>query len=719
MSWVANRSHKMRIEDPPQRCDWVVVVHEDCSDPHTGEESNERLATDDREQNRKQWGKDGQKARQLSQIWLPAAGGLACAYPQLAIDKEDIAQRDHAFGEDRGGGDSLSSRRGVPLDALERSAATEIGHCGPLCVYRTDLQRERQVRDLVGPNALNLEVICWGAEQHGGRDQNLHGKAKIERIQATDNATEQRRASFALLWSWPMSRRQTVLILDFGSQYTQLIARRVREQSVYSEIHPYNIGMERIRAIKPAAIVLSGGPASCNDEDSPTISEEIFELDVPVLGICYGAQLVAKLLGGQVESSEKHEYGRAQLTPCTGQGLFAGFEPDESIEVWMSHGDRVQELPTGFELIGESTNSPAAAFANAKRGIYCVQFHPEVAHTPRGKEVIRNFLFGIANLKATWSMASFVDEAIHAVRKQVGDTGRIICGLSGGVDSSVVAALLHKAIGSRLTCIFVDNGLLRADERDNVERVFVDHFKVDLHVVDAADRFLDKLANETDPEKKRKIIGVEFIRVFEEEARSIENAKWLAQGTLYPDVIESVSFKGPSAVIKSHHNVGGLPDDMHLELVEPLRELFKDEVRELGRELGVPEEMVKRQPFPGPGLAVRCLGDLSRQRLETLRAADKILMEEICAASLYDMIWQCFGVLLPVKTVGVMGDQRTYAEVFAIRAVHSVDGMTADWVHLPYDVLGKVSSRVINEVRGINRVVYDVTSKPPGTIEWE
>ena len=516
-----------------------------------------------------------------------------------------------------------------------------------------------------------------------------------------------------------MASRQRVLILDFGSQYTQLIARRIREHSVYSEIHPYNIGIERIRSLEPAAIVLSGGPASCNDEDSPTIAKEIYQLGVPLLGICYGAQLTAKLLGGNVVRSDKHEYGRADLTPSQSDDLFHRFAPGESTEVWMSHGDRVESLPEGFERIGDSENSPAAAFADTARQIYCVQFHPEVVHTPRGSEILANFLFRISKLEATWSMASFVDEAIATVREQVGEHGRIICGLSGGVDSSVLAALLHRAIGDRLTCIFVDNGLLRAGECENVERVFRDHFHVDLRVIDARDRFLDKLADETDPEKKRKIIGVEFIRVFEEESNSIENADWLAQGTLYPDVIESVSFKGPSAVIKSHHNVGGLPDDMDLELVEPLREHFKDEVRELGRELDLPSDMVNRQPFPGPGLAVRCLGDLTRERLDTLRAADKIVDEEIRAAGWYDKIWQSFGVLLPVKTVGVMGDQRTYAEVFAIRAVHSLDGMTADWVPMPYELLGKISTRVINEVRGINRVVYDITSKPPGTIEWE
>ncbi len=514
-------------------------------------------------------------------------------------------------------------------------------------------------------------------------------------------------------------QRETILILDFGSQYTQLIARRVREQAVYSEIHPYNVSMDAIRAMKPAGIVLSGGPSSCYAEDAPTISPEVFELGVPVLGICYGAQLTARLLGGSVEPADKHEYGRAQLRVGNQSALFHGFESDETLQVWMSHGDRVASLPEGFELIGESDNSPAASFANVARKIFCVQFHPEVAHTPRGAEIIGNFLFRICACKGDWSMASFVDQAIADIHAQVGDDGRVICGLSGGVDSSVVAALLHRAIGDRLTCIFVDNGLLRAGERHNVEAMFRDHFKVDLRVVDAVDRFLDGLADTTDPERKRKLIGYEFIKVFEEEAKSIENGRFLAQGTLYPDVIESVSFKGPSAVIKSHHNVGGLPEHMEMELVEPLRELFKDEVRELGVELGLPRHMVMRQPFPGPGLAVRCLGTLSRERLAYLRAADAIVEEEIRAAGLYESIWQSFAVLLPVKTVGVMGDERTYEEVLAIRAIYSKDGMTADWVPLPYDLLGRMSTRIINEVRGVNRVVYDVTSKPPGTIEWE
>jgi len=518
-------------------------------------------------------------------------------------------------------------------------------------------------------------------------------------------------------------RRQTILILDFGSQYTQLIARRVREQAVYSEIHSYNMPLERIRQLSTetqlVGIILSGGPSSCYAPGAPTVSPEIFELGVPVLGICYGAQLTARLLGGTVEKADKHEYGRAHVSVRDPGGLFHGMEPGTELQVWMSHGDRVTALPAGFALVGESDNSPAAAFSDPSRQIHCVQFHPEVAHTPRGAEVLRNFLFHICGCAGDWSMASFVDECTAAVRAQVGEEGRVICGLSGGVDSSVAAALIHRAIGDRLTCIFVDNGLLRAGEREQVAAVFRDHFKIDLRVIDSVDRFLDALANVTDPEMKRKVIGHEFIAVFEEESRTIENARFLAQGTLYPDVIESVSFKGPSAVIKSHHNVGGLPETMKMELVEPLRELFKDEVRELGAELGIPKHILSRQPFPGPGLAVRCLGDLTRERLDTLRAADVIIEEEIREAGLYESIWQSFGVLLPVKTVGVMGDARTYEEVLAIRAVYSRDGMTADWVPLPYDLLGRMASRIVNEVRGINRAVYDVTSKPPGTIEWE
>jgi len=521
-------------------------------------------------------------------------------------------------------------------------------------------------------------------------------------------------------------KHQLVLVLDFGSQFTQLIARRIREQSVYCEIHPYTLGHDaaKIRALSPTAIILSGGPSSVYDQGAPLVPAGFFELatslGIPVLAICYGAQLVAHVLGGKVRPADRREYGRASVKiKHGGEGVFRTVAADDELAVWASHGDHVDALPPGFVHVAESENCPMSAFVNAARKIHCLQFHPEVVHTPRGSELLGNFLFGVCGAKGDWSMASFVDEAVARIREQAGSDGRVICGLSGGVDSSVAAALIHRAIGDRLTCIFVDNGLLRKGEREQVAAIFRDHFHVDLRVIDAEARFLGALADVTDPEKKRKIIGYEFIAVFEEQAKAIDNAKFLAQGTLYPDVIESVSFKGPSAVIKSHHNVGGLPERMHLALVEPLRELFKDEVRQLGLELGLPRHMVWRQPFPGPGLAVRCLGTLSRERLDVLRAADAIIEEEIRAAGLYESIWQSFGVLLPVKSVGVMGDARTYEEALALRAVHSRDGMTADWVQLPYDLLARISSRVINEVRGINRVVYDITSKPPGTIEWE
>jgi GMP synthase (glutamine-hydrolysing) len=517
---------------------------------------------------------------------------------------------------------------------------------------------------------------------------------------------------------------QLVVVLDFGSQYTQLIARRIREQSVYCEIHPYTLANDpaKLRALNPIGIVLSGGPSSVYEQGAPHVPAGIFELGIPMLGICYGAQLTALLLGGKVRSAEKREYGRATVRVKQASGVFKSMGATDELAVWASHGDHVDAIPPGFVHTAESDNCPFSGFANEARRIHCVQFHPEVVHTPRGAELLGNFLFGVCSAAGDWSMASFVDEAVARIHKQVGpasEGGRVICGLSGGVDSSVAAALIHKAIGDRLTCVFVDNGLLRKGERDYVASIFRDHFKVDLRVIDAEQRFLSQLAETTDPEKKRKIIGVEFINVFEEQAKTIQNAKFLAQGTLYPDVIESVSFKGPSHTIKSHHNVGGLPERMNLALVEPLRELFKDEVRQLGLELGLPRHMVWRQPFPGPGLAVRCLGTLTRARLDVLRNADAIVEEEIRAAGLYDSIWQSFGVLLPVKSVGVMGDARTYEETLAVRAVHSRDGMTADFVQLPYDVLAKISSRVINEVRGINRVVYDITSKPPGTIEWE
>ena len=516
---------------------------------------------------------------------------------------------------------------------------------------------------------------------------------------------------------------QLILVLDFGSQYTQLIARRIREQAVYCEIHPFTLAtdpeLQKLRALNPAGIVLSGGPSSVYEPGAPTIVPALYDLGVPILGICYGAQLTARLLGGVVTPADRREYGRASVRVKVQEGVFRTVPAGEELAVWASHGDHVEGLPPGFVHTAESENCAFSGFADAARRIHCVQFHPEVVHTPRGAELLGNWLFGVCGARGDWSMVSFVDEAVARIRAQVGADGRVICGLSGGVDSSVAAALLHRAIGDRLTCIFVDNGLLRKGERDYVSTIFRDHFRVDLRVIDAEARFLAQLEGVTDPEQKRKRIGYEFIAVFEEEAKQIAGARFLAQGTLYPDVIESVSFKGPSAVIKSHHNVGGLPERMQLALVEPLRELFKDEVRQLGLELGLPRHMVWRQPFPGPGLAVRCLGPLTKARLDVLRGADAIIEEEIRAADLYESIWQSFGVLLPVRSVGVMGDARTYEEALALRAVHSRDGMTADWVPLPYELLARISSRVINEVRGINRVVYDITSKPPGTIEWE
>jgi GMP synthase (glutamine-hydrolysing) len=513
--------------------------------------------------------------------------------------------------------------------------------------------------------------------------------------------------------------RELVAILDFGSQYTQLIARRVREQRVYCEIHPCTLPFEDLAALSPRAIILSGGPASVYGEGAPGVDKRIFGLGVPVLGICYGLQLIAHDLGGKVEPAKDREYGHARVVVEKPEGIFHRFAKREALDVWMSHGDRIASLPPGFQTIGVSGNTPFCAVGNAEKRIYGVQFHPEVVHTPRGGDVLAAFLFDVSGLSPTWTPGAFTEEAIAKVRQTVGAGDHVICGLSGGVDSSVAAVLCHKAVGDRLTCIFVDNGLLRQGEAEQVVATFQQNFHLNLVAVDARARFLSALAGESDPERKRKIIGRVFIEVFEEEARKVRGAKWLVQGTLYPDVIESVSFKGPSAVIKSHHNVGGLPETMKLALIEPLRELFKDEVRAAGEELGMPRDLLWRHPFPGPGLAVRCLGELTEKRLAVLQAADAIVVDEIRAAGLYDDVWQAFAVLLPVKSVGVMGDERTYEEACAVRAVRSVDGMTADWAKLPYEVLGRISNRICNEVRGINRVVLDITSKPPGTIEWE
>ena len=513
-----------------------------------------------------------------------------------------------------------------------------------------------------------------------------------------------------------------ILILDFGSQYTQLIARRIREAKVYCEIHPYNIGMKRIKGFSASGIILSGGPSSVHDKDAPTLPKSIFDLGLPVLGICYGMQLTAKLLGGRIEKSEHREYGPAklnvdELTDDLKEGLFKG-TGRPPLNVWMSHGDRVEEVPPGFNVTALSSNSVVGAMADTTRNIYGVQFHPEVAHTPKGVRILKNFALNICGCKPVWTMKSFIETTVADIRAQVGND-KVICGISGGVDSAVAAVLVHKAIGDQLHCIFVDNGVLRKGEAEKVEDTLKRHFHMNIKKVSASARFLKLLKGVTDPEKKRKLIGNEFIRVFDDSAAKIKNAAFLAQGTLYPDVIESVSFKGPSAMIKSHHNVGGLLKNMKLKLVEPLRELFKDEVRLLGRELGMPEEVIARQPFPGPGLAIRILGEVTRKRCEILREADVIVLEEIKKAGLYNDIWQSFAVLLPVKSVGVMGDERTYESTIAIRAVESVDGMTADWVRLPYDILAAMSSRIINEVKGVNRVVYDISSKPPSTIEWE
>ena len=511
--------------------------------------------------------------------------------------------------------------------------------------------------------------------------------------------------------------RQTILILDFGSQYTQLIARRVRENKVFSKIIPYNTPAKEIAALAPKGLILSGGPASVADKKSPCPDKNIFKLGIPILGICYGMQVISEMLGGKVKHTSNREYGKAELFIDDNRDLFSHLPGN--FTCWASHGDYVKKVPSGFHVIAHTMNTPIAAISNPRKKIYAVQFHPEVTHTERGSQIIANFLFKICGCMARWTMQSFVKESQEYLRKSLGRE-KVVLGLSGGVDSSVAAILIHKAIGKNLRCIFVDNGLLRRDEPQQIRKIFRNIFHLNLAYLDRSKRFLASLKGVTDPEVKRKVIGGEFIRVFEEEAAKIKGVKYLAQGTLYPDVIESISPTGaPSRRIKSHHNVGGLPAHMKLKLIEPLRDLFKDEVRQIAKEMYLPESIIYRQPFPGPGLAIRIIGEVTKERLELLREVDRRVIDEIKNANLYEQVWQSFAILLPIKSVGIMGDERTYENVVALRCVSSMDGMTADWARLPYEVLEKISNRIINEVKGVNRVVYDISSKPPATIEWE
>ncbi len=514
-----------------------------------------------------------------------------------------------------------------------------------------------------------------------------------------------------------IKNKDMILVLDFGSQYSQLIARRIRENKIYRKIVPYNISVQEIEELKPKGLVLSGGPQSVYEDKAPMPQADIFKMGLPILGICYGMQVITHIFGGKVKSSETREFGRAELFIDQNRDLFANLSAN--LTCWMSHGDEIKVMPAGFVKIAHTLNTEVAAFANRSKKIYGVQFHPEVVHTQRGAQILNNFANGICGCLPRWTMDKFIENSMKEIKDRVGNK-KVVLGLSGGVDSSVAALLLHKAIGNKLYCIFVDNGLLRKNEVNSVQRTFKGQFNINLITVDAQEQFMNRLKGVVDPEEKRKIIGDEFIKVFTERAKKLGSVEYLAQGTLYPDVIESISpTGGPSAVIKSHHNVGGLPKNMKFELVEPLRELFKDEVRAIGKTLALPDAILKRQPFPGPGLAIRILGDLTKERLEILREADERVIDEVKKAGLYHDIWQSFAVLLPIKTVGVMGDQRTYENVIAVRCVNSTDGMTADWVQLPYDLLARISNRIINEVKGVNRVVYNISSKPPATIEWE